>query len=75
MIYGIGTDIVNIDRVSHILNKNRDGFIKRVLTEHETALFTNKADNARIAQSVLLPRKPLQKRLALESERWLVSKI
>ena len=40
------TDIVNIDRVSHILNKNRDGFIKRVLTEHETALFTNKADNA-----------------------------
>ena len=46
MIYGIGTDIVNIDRISHILNKNRDGFIKRVLTEHETALFTNKADNA-----------------------------
>ena len=46
MIYGIGTDIVNIDRVSNILNKNRDGFIKRVLTEHEIALFSNKADNA-----------------------------
>jgi holo-[acyl-carrier protein] synthase len=46
MIYGIGTDIVNIDRVSNILNKNRDGFIKRVLTDHEIALFSNKADNA-----------------------------
>ena len=46
MIYGIGTDIVDIDRISHILNKNRDGFIKRVLTEHERALFANKADNA-----------------------------
>jgi|TARA_B100001079_G_C16291107_1_gene461033 holo-[acyl-carrier protein] synthase len=46
MIYGIGTDIVDIDRISHILNKNRDGFIKRVLSEHERALFANKADNA-----------------------------
>ena len=46
MIYGIGTDIVDIDRISHILNKNRDSFIKRVLSEHERALFANKADNA-----------------------------
>ncbi|MDG1345886.1 MAG: 4'-phosphopantetheinyl transferase superfamily protein, partial [Candidatus Thioglobus sp.] len=43
MIYGIGTDIVNIERVQKILIKNRDGFINRVLTEHERALFTNKA--------------------------------
>jgi len=46
MIYGIGTDIVNIERIAHILKKNRDGFIKRVLTEHEQALFANKADSA-----------------------------
>jgi len=46
MIYGVGTDLVNIDRVKKILSKNRDGFIKRVLSEHEQALFTNKADNA-----------------------------
>jgi len=46
VIYGIGTDIVNIERVQQILIKNRDGFINRVLTEHERALFTNKADNA-----------------------------
>ena len=46
MIYGIGTDLVNIDRVKKILSKNRDGFIKRVLSEHEQALFTNKADSA-----------------------------
>jgi len=46
MIYGVGTDIVNIDRIKKIILKNREGFIKRVLTEHEQALFTNKADSA-----------------------------
>ena len=46
MIYGVGTDIVNIDRVKKILSKNRDGFVKRVLSEHEQALFANKADSA-----------------------------
>ena len=46
MIYGIGTDIVNIDRVKKILSKNRDGFVKRVLSEHEQALFANKAESA-----------------------------
>ena len=46
MIYGIGSDIVSIERVQTIINENRDGFINRVLTEHERALFTNKADSA-----------------------------
>ena len=46
MIYGVGTDIVSIKRIQEILNKNKDGFINRVLTEHERALFTNKADSA-----------------------------
>ena len=45
MIYGIGTDLVDIERVEKILLKNRDGFIKRVLSEHEQALFANKADS------------------------------
>ena len=46
MIYGIGTDIVSIERVQTIINKNRDGFINRILTEHERALFANKAYSA-----------------------------
>ena len=46
MIYGIGTDLVNIDRVKKILSKNRDGFVKRVLSEYEQALFANKAESA-----------------------------
>ena len=46
MIYGVGTDLVDINRVKKILSKNRDGFVKRVLSEHEQALFTNKADSA-----------------------------
>jgi holo-[acyl-carrier protein] synthase len=45
MIYGVGTDLVDIERVKKILSKNRDGFIKRVLSEHEQALFANKADS------------------------------
>ena len=46
MIYGVGTDIVSIKRIQEILNKNRNGFINRVLTEHERALFANKSDSA-----------------------------
>ena len=46
MIYGVGTDIVNIERIQKVILKNREGFIKRVLTEHEQALFANKADSA-----------------------------
>ncbi|MBT4122605.1 MAG: holo-ACP synthase [Candidatus Ruthia sp.] len=46
MIYGIGTDIINIERVEHILTKNKDGFVRRVLSEHEQALFANKGDSA-----------------------------
>ena len=45
-IFGIGTDIVSIERIQNILNKNRDSFINRILTEHEKALFANKADSA-----------------------------
>jgi len=46
VIYGVGTDIVDIDRVKEILSKNRDGFVKRVLSKHEQALFANKAESA-----------------------------
>ncbi len=46
MIYGVGTDIVSIERVSRAIKKNRDSFINKILTEHEIALFTNKADSA-----------------------------
>ena len=46
MIYGVGTDLVDIERVKKILSKNRDGFIKKVLSEHEQALFANKAESA-----------------------------
>ncbi|SMN15616.1 Holo-[acyl-carrier protein] synthase [uncultured Candidatus Thioglobus sp.] len=46
MIYGIGTDIINIERVEHILNKNKQGFVNRVLSDHERLLFANKGDSA-----------------------------
>ncbi len=46
MIYGVGTDIVSIERVANILAKNKQAFIQRVLSEHEQALFANKGDSA-----------------------------
>ena len=46
MIYGVGTDIVSIARIEHILKKNKTSFVKRVLTEQEQALFANKACSA-----------------------------
>jgi holo-[acyl-carrier protein] synthase len=46
VIYGVGTDIINIERVEHILSKNRDGFVRRVLSDHEQLLFANKGDSA-----------------------------
>jgi holo-[acyl-carrier protein] synthase len=46
MIYGIGTDIINIERIAHILNKNTKGLTQRILTEHERALFANKGESA-----------------------------
>lgn len=46
MIYGIGTDIINIERVTQILSKNKQGFVKRVLSDHEQLLFANKGDSA-----------------------------
>ncbi len=46
MIYGIGTDIINIERVEHILSKSKAGFVRRVLSDHEQLLFANKGDSA-----------------------------
>lgn len=35
MIYGIGTDIVKIDRISHIYQKYGDTFVRKILTSCE----------------------------------------
>ncbi len=35
MIYGIGTDIVSTERISHILSRYKLAFIRRILTKKE----------------------------------------
>lgn len=35
MILGIGTDIVNISRIQHVLDKHRNSFSERVYTQNE----------------------------------------
>jgi holo-[acyl-carrier protein] synthase len=45
MIYGVGTDIVKIARIEHILSKNKEGFVARILTPHEKDLFENRNAN------------------------------
>ena len=69
MIYGIGTDIVSIERIQNILNKNRDGFINRVLTEHEKALFANKADSAAFCAKRFAAKEAFSKALGTGSGR------
>ncbi len=45
MIYGVGTDIVEINRIEQIIAKNKDAFARRILTEHERDLFENRGAN------------------------------
>lgn len=40
MIFGIGTDIVDIRRIEKSLHKNSDKFAARILTAYELTLFT-----------------------------------
>lgn len=41
MIFGIGTDIVQVKRMSESLDKHGDRFAKRILAEHEFVEFTD----------------------------------
>ena len=63
MIYGIGTDIINIERVEHILSKNKQGFINRVLSDHERQLFANKSDSASYCAKRFTTKKAFTKAL------------
>ena len=65
MIYGVGTDIVNIDRIQKIILINREGFIKRVLTDHEQALFANKADSAAFCAKRFAAKEAFSKALGI----------
>ena len=46
MIYGIGTDIVHINRMRDDLNKYGDKFARRILTEAEFGEFKSKSNQA-----------------------------
>lgn len=46
MIYGIGTDIVHINRMRDDLNKFGDKFARRILTEAEFSEFQGKSNQA-----------------------------
>ena len=43
-ILGLGTDIVNIDRLKKILNKNRDSFKTKVFSKNEISYCDKKKD-------------------------------
>ncbi|MDX1795467.1 MAG: holo-ACP synthase [Hydrogenovibrio sp.] len=40
MIVGVGTDIVEIERISTMLNKHREAFVKRILSPAEQRIFS-----------------------------------
>lgn len=47
MIYGIGTDIVNILRIEKIFNKDPSSLISRILSHKEQQVLDGITDNAR----------------------------
>ena len=46
MIFGIGTDIVHVERMRKNLEKHGDDFAQRILTDAEFIEFENKKDKA-----------------------------
>jgi holo-[acyl-carrier protein] synthase len=46
LIFGIGTDIVRVDRMVDNLNRHGDKFARRILSEHEFSEFVNKKNQA-----------------------------
>ena len=46
MIFGIGTDIVHVERMRRNLDKHGDNFAQRILTTAEFVEFENKKDKA-----------------------------
>lgn len=46
MIYGIGTDIVEIARVKEIYEKHREHFVRNILTDPEIELLDRKKNKA-----------------------------
>ena len=46
MIFGIGTDIVRVERMVENLTKHGDKFAQRILSEHELSEFLVKKDQA-----------------------------
>jgi holo-[acyl-carrier protein] synthase len=46
-IVGLGTDIAEIERVEKALSRSGDGFARRILTEAEFALFTQRKQKVR----------------------------
>jgi holo-[acyl-carrier protein] synthase len=47
MIIGIGTDIVEIDRIVGVLSRQGESFVRRILTPTEREQFLSKKDQAR----------------------------
>ena len=49
MIYGIGTDIVELSRVQETYNRFGDHFVNRLLMDEERELFTVPAKRREVA--------------------------
>lgn len=58
MIYGIGVDIVNIDRIKKTYAKFQDQFVSKILTQEEIKVF-NKIKAQNIENNNLLRKKNL----------------
>lgn len=63
MIIGIGTDLVQIARIAHSLERFGEGFAKRILTQDELALFLKHSNQASFLASRFAAKEAAAKAL------------
>lgn len=57
MVVGIGTDIVQIDRIRQAYTRHGQNFSRRILTPNELAIFATKKIPRHTWQSALPPKR------------------
>ena len=65
MIYGIGTDIVSVDRISKVLARFGERFAERILSESELAEFAHKRDPVRFLAKRFAAKEAFSKALGV----------
>jgi holo-[acyl-carrier protein] synthase len=65
MIYGIGTDIVSVDRIGKVVSRFGERFAERILSDAELAEFAHKRDPVRFLAKRFAAKEAFSKALGI----------